>query len=325
MAGRGAADNKPFFKTRGVVVFPSDIATWSWLDQAVAAGLTTLALHVTPDKRLQFAKSDVGQSFLAECRKRGIEYEWESHAMADLLPRALFEKAPSLFRMDEAGNRLPDANLCAHSAEALDIVCANAVRYAKELPSSTHRYFYWIDDGLPMCRCPKCKEFTDSEQALLVENAILKALRNIDARATLAHLCYHNTLTAPEKVKPAPGIFLEYAPIARQYDQPLDERSAKGHAALADALDANLAVFGAEGAQALEYWLDVSRFSGWKRENLTKVPWNDSVYRQDLAFYGKRGIRHITTFACWIDGEYAAKFGAPPVAEYGKGMMEVRG
>jgi len=37
----------------------------------------------------------------------------------------------------------------------------------------------------------------------------------------------------------------------------------------------------------LEYWLDVSRFSGWRREKLTKIPWNGEVFRSDLEEYGR--------------------------------------
>lgn len=45
-------------------------------------------------------------------------------------------------------------------------------------------------------------------------------------------------------------------------------------------------------AQVLEYWLDVSRFSGWKRPSV-KIPWNPEVMRADAAAYAKRGIRHV--------------------------------
>ena len=67
-------------------------------------------------------------------------------------------------------------------------------------------------------------------------------------------------------LKPLPGIFLEFAPIERRYDVPFRQRDAAGaggltHGRLLDALDANLAWFGREGAQTLEYWLDLSRFS----------------------------------------------------------------
>ena len=87
-----------------------------------------------------------------------------------------------------------------------------------------------------------------------------------------------------------------------------------------DALDANLEWFGRDGAQALEYWLDVSRFSGWKRDQTVEIPWNDAVFRDDLGTYARRGIRHVTTFAAWLDGDYARRWGVAPVRAYGAGL-----
>ena len=156
---------------------------------------------------------------------------------------------------------------------------------------------------------------------------MLKAIRTVEANATLAHLAYHNTLPAPSKVKPEPGVFLEYAPIQRAYDQTISQRAGKceryklSHGDLLDHLDANLAVFGSRGAQALEYWLDVSRFASWKRDKAEKLSWHQEVYLEDLRAYARRGIRHITSFACWIDGDYCRRFGDPPLAEYGEGML----
>lgn len=313
-------DQAPFFRTRGVILNPADVVSWPWPEKARQAGLTTIGMHVTPAQIAAFVQTRQGQDFLEACARERIEVEHELHAIADLLPRSLFDKDPALFRMDDEGRRTPSANLCVSSEAAVNLVCENAVNYAKILRPTTGRYFYWIDDGKPMCRCTKCRALADSDQALLLENRILEALRNEDPRATLAHLCYANTLKPPTQIKPSNGIFLEFAPIQRQYDKPLSNRAVPVHAKMLDALDANLEVFGSKNAQALEYWLDVSRFARWKRDNVTQIPWNREVFLDDLAAYAKRGIRHITSFACWIGGEYAAQFGEPPLNEYGKGL-----
>jgi hypothetical protein len=42
--------------------------------------------------------------------------------MKELLPRSLFPKCPGFFRMDERGRRQPDANCCAHSRGALEVI-----------------------------------------------------------------------------------------------------------------------------------------------------------------------------------------------------------
>jgi hypothetical protein len=317
-----AAERRAFFETRGVVILPGDATTWPWPERARQAGLTTIALHSSPARSAAFVQSDAGQAFLSACRENGIAVEYEAHALADLLPRVLFDKAPGMFRMDDAGERVRKSNLCVSSPEALDLVIENVRKYAAINRPDTHRHFFWIDDGEPMCRCPKCRELSDTDQAVLLENRMLKTLREADAKATLAHLAYANTLAPPARVKPDSGLFLEFAPIQRSHAKPLRDTSVPGHAEALAVLDANLEVFSAAQAQALEYWLDVSRFSGWKRENLCPIPWHPEVLRDDLDLYASRGIRHVTTFAVWADGEYAARFGDPPVAPYGAALCE---
>ena len=175
-----------------------------------------------------------------------------------------------------------------------------------------------------MCHCADCRGLSDSDQALVLENQMLPALGELDPRATLAHLSYANTYPAPTQVKPARGIFLEFAPIHRNYDVPLSKRDSRfgryTHGQLLDHLDANLDVFGSEGAQALEYWLDESRFLRHlkpPRPPRVEIPWDGDVFRDDLETYARRGVRHVTTFAVQIDGQYIKHFGRPPIDEYG--------
>lgn len=322
-AGVAAADG-PFFQTRGVVIRPSDILNWTWPEKAKEAGLTTIGTHVFPHEVAGFVKTDAGQAFLESCRTLGLEVEHELHAINDLLPRDLFDKDPSMFRMDEEGRRVGEWNLCVHSEAAVATACENAVKFAELLRPTTGRYFYWIDDGEPMCRCPECRGLSDSDQALVLENALLKALKQADPRATLAHLAYARTITPPTQVKPEPGIFLEFAPIARRFDRPLSAPDVAEHRKFIEELDANLEVFGREGAQALEYWLDESLFYRRNKESLCRIPWDRDVFLDDLATYGNRGIRHVTTFAVQVDGKYVAQFGEPPVKAYGEGLLGFR-
>ena len=71
----------------------------------------------------------------------------------------------------------------------------------------------------------------------------------------------------------------------------------------------------------LEYWLDVSRFSGWRRPS-KKIEWHPDVLRADLDAYARRGLRHVTSFATWIDAGYARTHGDPqPVLDdYGAAL-----
>ena len=70
----------------------------------------------------------------------------------------------------------------------------------------------------------------------------------------------------------------------------------------------------------LEYWLDESLFSGWKKP-LVKIPWDAAKTRADMEAYSKRGIRHLTTFAVSVNGDYVKEFGEDSlecVKEYGR-------
>lgn len=319
-----AASAPSRFQTRGVVLVPDDLSLAEWPERAAQAGLTTIALHhgVSPRAVADFVAGNAGRAFLARCARLGLHVEYELHAMRELLPRSLFATEPNLFRMDDRGRRTPDANFCVHSVRALERVATNALRLAQQLRPTTSRYFFWGDDAQPWCRCPQCREFSESEQALLLENHLVRALRAWDPNAQVAHLAYANTLPPPVRIKPAPGVFLEFAPIHRTYDRPYAQQTGAGAKDSLNLLEANLRVFPADTAQALEYWLDVSRFSGWKRP-ASVLPWRGDVVEADAATYARLGVRHVTTFAVWIDADYVQRFGMPKaLGEFGNIVSE---
>ncbi len=308
---------KPSFRTRGVVISaPDDIPNWDWPEQAHAVGLSTIATHKFPSEVAKFANTDEWARFRENCHRLDIAIEHELHAMYDLLPRDLFDKNPEMFRMNEKGERTKDYNLCVHSPQAIQIVCENAVKYSQLLPATTGRYFYWSDDCLGMCRCPKCRIYADTDQVVILENAVVAALRRADKRNTLAHLAYETTWKPPTDVKPDRGLFLEWAPIHRKFDTPIREQTQ-----LLDNLDAQLAVFGADGAQVLDYCLDESLACGYRRRQPKPLPWNGELFRDDLQTYKQRGIRHYTSFAVWVNNDYVAACGEPPLRDYGEGLL----
>jgi len=299
---------------RGVVLSTQDLATVDWAKLAHENGINTIGTHITPHEVATFFQTDKGKKFLADCKRYGITIENQLHAMSDLLPRGLFEQDKSMFRMNKDGQRVNDANFCVHSEKALEIVAENALRYAQLLPPDNHRYYFWLDDGAPVCECSECAEYSPSEQALIVENRMIKKLRTIDPQAQLAHLAYHTTMSAPRKVKPEPGIFLEFAPYSRSWEQPLADETAKGrgehgvaHKDYLRYLQDNLTVFPAETAVVLEYWLDVSLFSSYQKPAV-KLPWHKEVCEADLKTYASYGIRNFTTFAVYIDDKYLAAY-----------------
>ncbi len=313
----GNATKKPQFRTRGIVLTPDDLSLGDWPERAARAGLTTIALHPTPSVATACVATDAGQRFLKRCADLGIAVEYELHAMSDLLPRDLFERNPEMFRADADGRRVRDYNLCVSSCDALEIATENASRYARLLKPTTGRYFFWGDDAVPWCRCPECRSLSDSDQALMLANHLARALRKVDRRAQVAHLAYHNTLAAPTRVKPERNVFLEYAPIHRRYDVPYEQQRAHDQADRLEALDANLTVFDPATAQVLEYWMDASKFAGWKRPS-PRLPWVAPLVAADLDAYGSRGIRHITSFGVYLDADYVNAHGEPPIEDYGR-------
>ena len=316
-------DKDSWFKMRGAVLSVDDLGTVNWPEIAKKNGINTLGTHITPSQVLAFIQSEEGKSFLQECARLGIDVEHQLHAMADLLPRSLFEENPDMFRMDRNGQRVADFNCCPHSEKALEVISSNAAMFAKDLPATNHRYYLWLDDNSEPCFCPLCKEYSASEQALIIENRMLNAIRDVDPEAMLAHLAYQKTMEPPVKVKPSEGIFLEFAPIEREWDRPLKDIDAPGrkgrmsHKQVLELLEANLKVFPAKTAVALEYWLDVSLASDW-RKPAVELPWHPEVFISDLETYKSFGIKNITSFAVYMDSTYFSAYPLRPcLSDYG--------
>ncbi len=321
---------KNIYHNKGILLFPADVdSVPEWPRMAKEAGLNTIGLHpggghlhgIT--KGLEnWVEGSKGKTFLANCRKHGIEVEYEIHAVKELLPRALFSKDPSMFR-SVGGKRVQADNLCVHSHDALKELSKNVVRLSKAAKPTTGRYYYSPDDGRGMCRCFACKEYSDSEQCLMMELYLQKELEKIDPKATVSHLCYANTLSPPVKIKPNNKIFLEFAPIARSYDKSysVQENSKQGWAHL----KANLKLFSPETAQVLEYWVDVSKWSNWKRP-FKPLPWDNmlgKVINDDVRFYQSMGIVHFTSFGNGLDGYYKENYGfGNTIKEYGQAFHQ---
>ena len=203
--------------TRGVVVSARDLSgAFDWPRLAHAAGLTTIATHIGPRDVMPFIMSGRGERFLDACARYGLQVEHELHAIDWLLPREMFASDPSFFRMNAKGERTPDSNCCPSNPFAIEVIACRAVEAARICRSTTGRHFFWMTDNGEKCNCRKCKGLSGAEQAVIVENAIVRALRaEIDPDATLAHLAYQFTMDPPRLVKPDPALFLEFAPIER--------------------------------------------------------------------------------------------------------------
>lgn len=316
-------EGERWFKTRGLVMGWTDVANSYVLDYIQIAednGLNTFSIYGAD------RTSAVWNNFASRCRDAGIDLEFEEHMMSFLLPRDLFSMHPEYFRMNENGVRVSDANGCPSSEGALEEVRKNAKVLAQNYAPTNNKYYFWLDDGGGVCHCERCKELNDADQALIFENVIIEAIKEINPDAQLAHLCYANTLDAPRKTVPHEDIFLEFAPFYRDWSQPLSSVWATGrtgisHSRYLRALKENLDVFPAKTAQVLEYWMDDSLFSGWDQSNLVEVPWDNSIFLDDLDTYASYGIRHIMCYCAYVGPQYVQKFGYPTfLEEYGQGL-----
>ena len=324
-------DGSSWWQMRGLVLSTKELSEVDWPAMADRFGINTIGTHITPSEVTAFLATPEGARFQRDCRRYGICVEHQLHAMGELLPRELFAQDSTMFRMDTCGRRTPDYNCCVHSGKALDIIAGNAAALARTLRPDNHRYYLWLDDNAPVCQCPLCRAYSPSEQALIVENRMLRAIREVDPQAKVAHLAYSFFMDPPRKVQPEEGIFLEFAPIYRSWDAPLTDEDVlcpRGYPVTNGDnlrwLEQNLEVFPAEDAVVLEYWLDVSLFSRWKRPAV-QLPWRSDVCRSDLATYARYGIRNVTSFAVYMDADYFHRFpSTEPVEEYGSLLRSFR-
>ncbi|MDA1190631.1 MAG: DUF4838 domain-containing protein [Candidatus Poribacteria bacterium] len=307
------------FERRGIVLLPSDLEGMveTWVEWLVEAGLNLLGIHCDPDTAVAFVESEDGEMLLRLAERRAIDIEFEMHALRSLLPREEFERHPHWFRMNESRERVPDVNLCSANGNALDHVADRAVSYAKRLPTTTNRHYYWADDAQPWCACPDCANLSPSDQNVRVMNAIADALTAWESDAQLAYLAYWNTLEPPSQVEPSSALFLEYAPIKRNSALPLNDPTDPANTEHAATLLRLTRAFDMPRAHVLEYWMDVSRFSNWKRPGI-ELPFYGEAIAEDVAFYESLGFRSATSFGAWIDAEYIERFGKPPISEYGR-------
>lgn len=296
----------------GLIAHPEEL-TKGEIAAFRTAGADVLGLHPVGGNKatsslenlLIWLKTDKGRRLLSYARSLGLEIEYEMHAASFLVPREMFSSHPEYFR-EANGARTPDYNFCVSSDEMLRLMAKNAAALGRVLRPDTHDYYFWLDDAEnSRCGCEKCRVFSASDQSLIVANAIADELRRFDSSARVCYLAYLGTLTPPKSVKPAPGVFLEYAPMKRDRSIPVweDDNVKRELAALFD-------VFEPGEAKILEYWYDNSMFSNWKKPPKKFTPDNERIARE-IEFYRSLGVGNVTSFACYLGADYEALYGAP--------------
>lgn len=302
--------------TTSLLIHPEEL-TEKWIDRAAALGYDALALHPHGGgeatdalyELLATLETAEYRALIDRAWDKGLAVEYEIHAAGYLLPRQLFAEHPEYFRMNEKGERTPDFNFCFSNTDALRVIGERAAELAARLYRSPHRYFFWADDVRgKTCHCEKCRRLSPSDKNLTFMNAILTALRKEIPDARLAYLAYQDTLPAPQTVRPEEGIFLEYAPIDRDVHRPIEGQDERTNGAVRDLI----AFFGTKNAKVLDYWLDNSLFSRWKKPPVKFTP-DRAVIEADVAFYKTLGFEDISSFACFLGEDYEALYGAPDI------------
>ena len=296
----------------GLIAHPEEL-TKREIDAFKSAGASVLGLHPVGgnaaasslENLLKWLKTENARGLLSYARHRGLDVEYEMHATGFLVPRGLFASHPEYFR-EVNGARTDDYNFCVSSEEMLRTIANRAAELVTKLDYSAHDYYLWQDDvDGGACECKDCRGLSASDQSLVVANAIANKLRETIPDARVCYLAYQNTLAPPTAVKPAPGVFLEYAPFKRDRSVPVWQDDA-----VKRELDALFTVFNPDETKILEYWYDNSMFSGWKKPPKKFTPDNDRI-ASEIEFYRSTGINNVSSFACYLGADYEALYGMP--------------
>ncbi|MDD3693768.1 MAG: DUF4838 domain-containing protein [Oscillospiraceae bacterium] len=317
---------------KGLLIHPEELCN-DWIKWAVDAKLDVIGLHPVGgeeacsslDNLLQLLKSKEFLGHLNQLKKSGIQVEYCLHALSWLLPRKLFEQRPEWFRVNDDGQRSADKNFCPSNSEAMAFLEQQSSTLCELLYTDNHRYHFWADDAASgRCYCHECLNYSPSDNQMRVLNVILKGIRRADPKAKLSYLAYYDTLEPPKRVAPDNGIFLEFAPMDRNYHRPLadslNEKNKNQFQVIAKLLDC----FGKADATALDYWMDNSLFSGWKKPpalfNLD-VP----VLCADAKMYAGFGFEYITSFACYLGPDYVETHNVmPPIKDFAECLNKIK-
>ena len=259
------------------------------------------------DELLDYLKNPEFTAKLAELEANGMEIEYELHALNWLLPKSVLDEHEDWKRVDGDGNRTHKYNFCVSADGVLDYVTDRCYYLATQLGQKSHRYNIWMDDIKDgYCHCEKCKKLTAADQTMIFCLAVLRGLRRYDPEATQSYLAYFDTLEAPKSIPPQDGIFLEFAPI---------ERWTQGATHEFDAVPGLIEYFGSDTAKVLEYWVDNSLFSKWKKPPVKCVLDKEGMKR-DLKFYRAAGFKDMTSFGLYLGAEHTDLHGEFSIKEY---------
>ena len=238
-----------------------------------------------------------GQVIREEAAKRGISLQFGGHHLPGLLKRELFETHPDWFPLRN-GVRDARYNLCTSNPGAIAEVRARAREFFERF-SGAAVYHLWADDivGGGWCSCGECASLTPSDQALRATNVLAEVLAEVDPKAVVAHLAYHDTIAPPTSVTPAANVTALYAPRNRNYAFPIDDpscvRNAEGH--YAELIGLGQTFRDTPNALAcFEYYSDAILYRWLDPPNLGVLPRDAQAYSRRRSLRLRRPCGHST-------------------------------
>ncbi len=309
------------FMESQVLIHPDELSQ-EWIDRARVNCIDVIGIHpVGGYIACQSLKDMVGKfnnrnftKLIDYAADNGIKIEYEMHAASYLMPRELFDEHPEYFRVDETGNRNNDKNFCVSNEEALQYVSNAALELASKLYRSSDRYYFWMDDVKnKKCMCDKCRKLSMSDQQMIFVNAVLKEIQKNRPQAKMAYLAYFDCILPPKKIKPGKGVFLEYAPMEKYIfnTQEYADAGIDEHLHIKNLFS----IFSKKDSKVLEYWLDNSMYSDWKKPE-KKFIQNEKMIKDDVGKYYSLGFEYISSFACYLGPEYVKLYGEPDISAF---------
>ena len=301
-------------KKKGIIILNKDFSR-EWLPILKESGINTIGFH----SLYQFGGMEGHLDWLLNEDTQKLIAEFE--AVDWLLPRSFFKLHPEWFRVNDKGERVNDWNLCVSNREALSFLETSAYKLALLLRQKSHYYYIWSDDCVnSVCYCDRCRRYGGADQNMIIMKHVLKGLKRYDQEAKLSFLSYQDSSDVLT-IQPDRDMFLEFAPIGRNHAKALDGND-EANVKARKTLEELLKIFPAETTQILEYFLDVSLFCQWKRENAKALDLDAEKLGRDISYYASLGVGGITTFSGFMDGEWRAKYGDGDIRLYGKALDE---
>ena len=272
----------PSFERRGMTFSGNREHALGWIDFCGKQRLNWVFHHTQFEGAWWVQNRDV---LWPELQKRGITLELGGHYIPGFIPRDLFREHPDWFRFAN-GARVNEYNFCPSSRPAMEYLKERVRQYVREMPEAAV-YNVWADDtaedASTWCFCESCRQYSPSDQNLIVMNAMAEAVRDVKPTAKLVCIAYHETVVPPEKVEPGPGVVMMWAPRERCYAHALDDPSCAKNRQHAAWLEKLVKVFDPAEAEVFEYYPDQVVFNHM-------MPAIADTIAGDIRYYKRLGI-----------------------------------